>query len=161
MMGIIRIPEWKRIKGPIYPHDTETDIYLGSFKLWLETEDGTVKPRKYDMYFCEYGNLVARYGDMGNYSSGMAFVAQSQVLGFAYSTAVHWRRSPLTDLQKRKLERAYRYELIDEIERLIDQGRHHGSSVFELEQLLKYIRKLGPHGFGFGHDEELMEQERP
>ena len=54
------------IPDPIYKHDCDICIYLGSYRLVLD----------YDLYLCEAGKtLVARWGSEGyQYDSGLALI---------------------------------------------------------------------------------------
>ena len=78
------------IPDPIYKHDCDFCIYLGSYQLYLD----------YDLYLCKAGKtLVARWGSEGNqYDSGLALiphnfpitVAARRALAYYMGTINYW-----------------------------------------------------------------------
>lgn len=75
---------------PYHEHDCDKCIYLGSD---LEGEGDEIV--KYDFYFCHkegqhpcLSTLIARYGEFGDYSSGLDFVMSSTSLNKALKLAV-------------------------------------------------------------------------
>ena len=52
---------------PVHEHDCETCIYMGTI---------TRKKRKFDLYYCGYrpgrSTVIARYGKLGDYLSGLS-----------------------------------------------------------------------------------------
>ena len=68
------------IPDPIYKHDCNICIYLGSYQLVLD----------YDLYVCkEYNTLVARWGSEGpQYESGLALITHYSVIAVAARRAL-------------------------------------------------------------------------
>jgi hypothetical protein len=63
---------------PRHEHDCDCCTYLGHFE-------------KYDLYHCAHGGnptVIARYGDDGDYMSGMCFAGQVKPLGVAKERAL-------------------------------------------------------------------------
>lgn len=74
---------------PFHKHDCDNCIYLGS------DEEGSEENVKTDYYFCHHkgdhpclATLIARYGEYGDYSSGLDFVMSSIGLNKALKLAV-------------------------------------------------------------------------
>ena len=74
---------------PYHEHDCQNCIYLGSS---TETENGHTSD--YDYYFCHHkgehpclSSLIARYGENGDYSSGLSFVMSTIPLNKALQLA--------------------------------------------------------------------------
>ena len=67
------------IPDPIYKHDCDVCIYLGSYQLYLD----------YDLYLCEASKtVIARWGSEGHqYDSGLALITHD------FATAVAARRA--------------------------------------------------------------------
>ncbi len=75
---------------PFHEHDCDRCIYLGSDEEIIGEES-----EKNDYYFCHkkdnhpcLSTLIARYGEFGNYSSGLEFVMSSTGLNRALKLAV-------------------------------------------------------------------------
>ena len=68
------------IPDPIYKHDCNICIYLGSCRLSID----------YDLYLCEAGKtLVARWGSEGNqYDSGLALIPHNFAITVAARRAL-------------------------------------------------------------------------
>ena len=68
------------IPDPIYTHDCDICIYLGSYQLVID----------YDLYLCEAGKtLVARWGSEGpQYDSGLALITRDSVIAVAARRAL-------------------------------------------------------------------------
>ena len=68
------------IPDPIYKHDCDVCIYLGSLHQVLD----------YDLYLCEAGKtLVARWGSEGNqYDSGLALIPNNFTIAVAARRAL-------------------------------------------------------------------------
>ena len=68
------------IPDPIYKHDCDICIYLGSYQLYLD----------YDLYVCKAGKtLVARWGSEGyQYDSGLALIPHNFAIAVAARRAI-------------------------------------------------------------------------
>ena len=68
------------IPDPIYKHDCDVCIYLGSYQLTLD----------YDLYLCqEYSTVIARWGSEGpQYDSGLALITRDSVIAVAARRAL-------------------------------------------------------------------------
>ena len=68
------------IPDPIYKHDCDVCIFLGSFQLGVD----------YDLYVCKAGKtLVARWGSEGNqYDSGLALITHDFAIAAAARRAL-------------------------------------------------------------------------
>ena len=68
------------IPDPIYKHDCDVCIYLGSYQLYVD----------YDLYVCKAGKtLVARWGSEGNqYDSGLALIPHNFAISVAARRAL-------------------------------------------------------------------------
>ena len=68
------------IPDPIYKHDCDVCIYLGSYPLDVD----------YDLYLCEAGKtLVARWGSEGHqYDSGLALIQHNFAIAAAARRAL-------------------------------------------------------------------------
>ena len=68
------------IPDPIYKHDCDVCIFLGSFKLYVD----------HDLYLCEAGKtLVARWGSEGDqYDSGLAIIPNNFTIAVAARRAL-------------------------------------------------------------------------
>ena len=68
------------IPDPIYKHDCDVCIYLGSYQLYLD----------YDLYVCKAGKtLVARWGSEENrYDSGLALISHNFAITVAARRAL-------------------------------------------------------------------------
>jgi hypothetical protein len=76
---------------PIHKHDCEACIYVGSFtKVRYSREHDDERQVQHDCYVCPSKpvNLIVRFGDMGEYSSNMAFLPQSDSMRRAYDLAM-------------------------------------------------------------------------
>ena len=70
------------IPDPIYKHDCDVCIYLGSYQLVHD----------YDLYVCKAGKtLVARWGSEGNqYDSGLALIPHNFAISVAARRALSY-----------------------------------------------------------------------
>ena len=70
------------ITDPIYKHDCDVCIYLGSYQLVHD----------YDLYVCKAGKtLVARWGSEGNqYDSGLALIPHNFAISVAARRALSY-----------------------------------------------------------------------
>ena len=68
------------IPYPIYKHDCDVCVFLGSYQLCLD----------YDLYVCKAGKtLVARWGSEGNqYDSGLALISNYPAIAVAARRAL-------------------------------------------------------------------------
>ena len=68
------------IPDPIYKHDCDICIYLGSYRLGID----------YDLYLCEAGKtVVARWGSEGQqYDSGLAHISHIRTITVAARRAL-------------------------------------------------------------------------
>ena len=68
------------IPYPIYKHDCDVCVFLGSYQLCLD----------YDLYVCKAGKtLVARWGSEGNqYDSGLALIPHNFAISVAARRAL-------------------------------------------------------------------------
>ena len=68
------------IPDPIYKHDCDFCIYLGSYQLYLD----------YDLYVCKAGKtVIARWGSEGpQYDSGRALITYDSVIAVAARRAL-------------------------------------------------------------------------
>lgn len=74
--------EWNMTKGPAHQHDCENCAYLGT---------KAYHPHQWDLYWCDQGGrptVIARSGDLGEYTSGLGFVDRDVFLALAYVRAV-------------------------------------------------------------------------
>ena len=68
------------IPDPIYKHDCDICIFLGSYQLDVD----------YDLYLCqEYSTVIARWGSEGpQYDSGLALITHDSVIAVAARRAL-------------------------------------------------------------------------
>ena len=68
------------IPDPIYKHDCDVCIYLGSYQLILD----------YDLYLCQASKtVIARWGSEGRqYDSGLALITHDSVIAVAARRAL-------------------------------------------------------------------------
>ena len=68
------------IPDPIYKHDCDVCIYLGSYQLYLD----------YDLYLCQASKtVIARWGSEGpQYDSGLALITHDSVIAVAARRAL-------------------------------------------------------------------------
>ena len=68
------------IPDPIYKHDCDVCIYLGSYQLILD----------YDLYLCQASKtVIARWGSEGDqYDSGLALITRDSVMAVAARRAL-------------------------------------------------------------------------
>ena len=68
------------IPDPIYKHDCDVCIYLGSYQLYLD----------YDLYLCQASKtVIARWGYEGpQYDSGLALITHDSVIAVAARRAL-------------------------------------------------------------------------
>ena len=68
------------IPDPIYKHDCDVCIYLGSYQLILD----------YDLYLCQASKtVIARWGSEGpQYDSGLALITHDSVIAVAARRAL-------------------------------------------------------------------------
>ena len=68
------------IPDPIYKHDCDVCVFLGSFQLYVD----------YDLYLCEAGKtVIARWGSEGcQYDSGLALITRDSVIAVAARRAL-------------------------------------------------------------------------
>ena len=83
------------IPDPIYKHDCDNCIYLGSYQLAVPYDPYLSKAGKtlavpYDLYLCKAGKtLVARWGSEGyQYDSGLALISNNFAIAVAARRAL-------------------------------------------------------------------------
>lgn len=76
---------------PIHQHDCDSCIYVGSFT-WVRysREHADERQLQHDCYVCPSKpvNLVVRFGELGEYASGVEFMRHSKTIRMAYELAI-------------------------------------------------------------------------
>jgi hypothetical protein len=81
-----------------HEHDCDNCEFLGTWTGAMHYDD---KPKSYDLYVCNgpfEKTVIARYGSMGDYSSGLCFVAGNRALTEAFLRAERLGILKWTDL---------------------------------------------------------------